>query len=162
MKTTQTFKKHKIVACCSCQENCVKHKLGIWSIFVPLYIFVLFHWWGLSVFIYFFFLFLHFFLSFFFFLRWICKHFVKMYILGMLFFYAIGMLFNALFKLSLLYFFNWLDVVAQQTMFEVINTDWTHLCVCGFFFGFFFSPSCYLTTLNNRTHSSQEAFRCVL
>lgn len=76
----------------------------------------------------------------FFFLRWICKHFVKMYILGMLFFYAIGMLFNALFKLSLLYFFNWLDVVAQQTMFEVINTDWTHLCVCGFFFGFFFSP----------------------
>lgn len=82
-----------------------------------------------------FFLFLHFF----FFLRWICKHFVKMYILGMLFFYAIGMLFNALmFKLSLLYFFNWLDVVAQQTMFEVINTDWTHLCVCGFFLFFFF------------------------
>lgn len=148
------------MACCSCQENCVKHKLGIWSIFVPLYIFVLFHWWGLSVFIYFFFLFLHFFFVLFF-LRWICKHFVKMYILGMLFFYAIGMLFKALmFKLSLLYFFNWLDVVAQQTMFEVINTDWTHLCVWGFFWVFF--PSCYLTTLNNRTHSSQEAFRCVL
>lgn len=85
-----------------------------------------------------FFLFLHFF----FFLRWICKHFVKMYILGMLFFYAIGMLFNALmFKLSLLYFFNWLDVVAQQTMFEVINTDWTHLCVCGvLFFPLVISP----------------------
>lgn len=127
------------MACCSCQENCVKHKLGIWSIFVPLYIFVLFHWWGLSVFIYFFFLFCTFLCPFFFFffLRWICKHFVKMYILGRLFFYAIGMLFNALmFKLSLLYFFNWLDVVAQQTMFEVINTDWTHLCVWVFFFFF--------------------------
>lgn len=36
----------------------------------------------------------------------ICKHFVKMYILGKLFLYAIGMLSNALmFKLSLLYFF---------------------------------------------------------
>lgn len=36
----------------------------------------------------------------------ICKHFVKMYILGELFLYAIGMLYNALmFKLSVLYFF---------------------------------------------------------
>lgn len=34
----------------------------------------------------------------------ICKHFVKMYILGELFLYAIGMLYNALiFKLSVLY-----------------------------------------------------------
>lgn len=45
----------------------------------------------------------------------ICKHFVKMYILGELFLYAIGMLYNALmFKLSVLYFFNCLVVFAQQ------------------------------------------------
>lgn len=50
-----------------------------------------------------------------FFKRFICKHFVKMYILGKLFLYAIGMLYNALmFKLSVLYFFNGLVVIAQQ------------------------------------------------
>lgn len=53
----------------------------------------------------------------FFFLRFICKHFVKMYILGKLFLYAIGMLYNALmFKLSVLYFFNCLVVIAQQKL----------------------------------------------
>ena len=85
--------------------------------------FVLFHWWGSSVFVdsvlhfsvFFFFFFLHF----------ICKHFVKMYILGKLFLYAIGMLYNALmFKLSVLYFFNCLVVIAQQNnVLEVINSD---------------------------------------
>lgn len=45
----------------------------------------------------------------------ICKHFVKMYILGELFLYATGMLYNALiFKLCVLYFFNCLVVIAQQ------------------------------------------------
>lgn len=40
------------------------------------------------------------------FLIFICKHFVKMYILGKLYLYALGMLYNALmFKLSVLYFF---------------------------------------------------------
>lgn len=80
----------------------------------------LFHWWGLSVFID---SVLHF--SFFLFLRLICKHFVKMYILGKLFLYAIGMLYNALmFKLSVLYFFNCLVVIAQQNnVLEVINSD---------------------------------------
>lgn len=60
----------------------------------------------------------------FFFLRFICKHFVKMYILGKLFLYAIGMLYNALmFKLSVLYFFNCLVVIAQQNnVLEVINS----------------------------------------
>lgn len=62
---------------------------------------------------------------FFFFLHFICKHFVKMYILGKLFLYAIGMLYNALmFKLSVLYFFNCLVVIAQQNnVLEVINSN---------------------------------------
>lgn len=48
-----------------------------------------------------------------------------MYILGKLFLYAIGMLHNALmFKLSVLYFFNCLVVIAQQNnVSEVINSD---------------------------------------
>lgn len=59
-----------------------------------------------------------------FFKRFICKHFVKMYILGKLFLYAIGMLYNALmFKLSVLYFFNGLVVIAQQNVLEVINSN---------------------------------------
>lgn len=49
------------------------------------------------------------------FLCFICKHFVKMYILGRLFLYAIGMLYNALmYKLSVLYFLNCLVVIAEQ------------------------------------------------
>lgn len=57
----------------------------------------------------------------------ICKHFVKMYILGKLFLYVIGMLYNALmFKLSLLgflfvWFFNCLVVIAQPDKCIGIN-----------------------------------------
>ena len=84
-----------------------------------LYIFVLFHWWGWSVVID---SFLHFSV---FFICFICKHFVKMYILGKLFLYAIGMLYNALmFKLNVLYFFNCLVVIAQHNnVLEVINSN---------------------------------------
>ena len=48
-----------------------------------------------------------------------------MYILGKLFLYAIGMLYNALmFKLNVLYFFNCLVVIAQHNnVLEVINSN---------------------------------------
>lgn len=69
------------------------------------------------------------------FLRFICKHFVKMYILGKLFLYAIGMLYNALmFKLSVLYFFNCLVVIAQQKQCiggNKIRLN-SSLCFCGY------------------------------
>lgn len=66
----------------------------------------------LSVFIDFF---IFFFALFFQFLHLICKHFVEMYILGELFLYAIEMLYNMLmFKLNVLYFFNWLVNIAQK------------------------------------------------
>lgn len=117
---TWKVEKHKITAYCSYQEMCIKSKLGIWSMFF-------FHCTFLSSvslvgivkss--------LTLFCTFLSFLRFICKHFVKMYILGKLFLYAIGMLYNALmFKLSVLYFFNCLVVIAQQNnVLEVINSD---------------------------------------
>lgn len=54
-----------------------------------------------------------------------------MYILGELFLYAIDMLYNALtFKLSVLYFFNWLVIIAQQnSVSKIINSTSSLLCV---------------------------------
>lgn len=56
----------------------------VFLFFLNLIVYVgpLFHWWGLSVFDFFVALFCLYFLHF------ICKHFVKMYILGKLFLYA--------------------------------------------------------------------------
>lgn len=51
------------------------------------------------------------------FLCCICKHSVKMYILGSYSFMSIGMLYHTLsFKLNVLYFFNCLVVIAQQNV----------------------------------------------
>lgn len=67
-------------------------------LFSSCFSFFLFHRWGLNVFIGFFCTFLMCF--FYYFLDFTCKHFVKMYILGKLLLYTIGMLYKALmFKL---------------------------------------------------------------
>lgn len=93
---------HNIMAYCSYQCKCIQNNLKIWSMFLLFIVYfvsrvslvgiVNLHWnWIDSC-------------TFnFFFLHLICKHFVKMYILGELFLYAIGLLYDDLmFKLSVL------------------------------------------------------------